>query len=120
MVSTLEHCCQDFSQEHRATREAAGLFDISHMGQIMVEGPASFAYLQHLITNDLARTWDKARGVYGHLCLPSGGVICRRNPGTPGSTISPLSSIQLLRGSTRIVRGSMLFDTGIEGSASSR
>jgi aminomethyltransferase len=61
--------------EHQAVRKAAGLFDISHMGQVIIEGPGAFDFIQHLITNDLQRTFDKHLGVYAHLCLPTGGVI---------------------------------------------
>jgi aminomethyltransferase len=61
--------------EHTTVRRAAGLFDISHMGQVVIEGPGSFAFIQHLITNDLQRTFDKGLGVYAHLCLPTGGVL---------------------------------------------
>lgn len=62
-------------EEHQAVRQAAGLFDISHMGELLVEGPGAFEYLQHLITNDLRRSWEKSLGVYAHLCRPGGGVI---------------------------------------------
>jgi len=61
--------------EHQATRHAAGLFDISHMGQIVIEGSGAFDFIQNLITGDLQRTLDKGFGVYGHMCLPTGGVI---------------------------------------------
>jgi aminomethyltransferase len=61
--------------EHHAVRQAAGLFDISHMGQIMIEGDDAFAFIQSLITGDLNRVTVKGLGTYGHLCLPTGGVI---------------------------------------------
>ena len=61
--------------EHQTTRHAAGLFDISHMGQVMIEGPGAFAFIQKLITGDLQRTFDKGLGVYGHMLLPTGGII---------------------------------------------
>jgi aminomethyltransferase len=61
--------------EHSTVRKAAGLFDISHMGQIIIEGSQAFSFIQGLITNDLQRTIDKGLGVYAHLCLPTGGVI---------------------------------------------
>jgi aminomethyltransferase len=61
--------------EHQTTRQAAGLFDISHMGQVMIEGPSAFDFIQKLITGDLQRTFDKGLGVYGHLLLPTGGII---------------------------------------------
>jgi len=61
--------------EHQAVRTAAGLFDISHMGQLIIEGEGAFEFIQGLITNDLRRTFDKGLGVYAHLCQPDGGVI---------------------------------------------
>ncbi len=42
-------------EEHIAVRTHAGIFDTSHMGQIEVEGPGSLAFLQRLVTNDVAR-----------------------------------------------------------------
>jgi aminomethyltransferase len=42
-------------EEHRAVRERAGLFDVSHMGEFEVEGPQSLAFLQKLTCNDVAR-----------------------------------------------------------------
>jgi aminomethyltransferase len=41
--------------EHRAVREHAGVFDVSHMGQLEVRGPAAVAYLQTMLSNDLSR-----------------------------------------------------------------
>ncbi len=61
--------------EHMAVRQAAGMFDISHMGQIMIEGTGAFDFIQKLITGDLTRVNEKGLGVYGHMCLPTGGVI---------------------------------------------
>jgi aminomethyltransferase len=61
--------------EHLATRQAAGIFDISHMGQVLIEGPGAFDFVQKLITSDLRRTFEKGLGVYGHMCLPTGGVM---------------------------------------------
>ncbi|HVO32871.1 MAG TPA: glycine cleavage system aminomethyltransferase GcvT [Elusimicrobiota bacterium] len=61
--------------EHQAVRQAAGIFDISHMGQVLVRGPRAFDFLQKMITGDLRRCREKGLGVYGHLCRPNGGVI---------------------------------------------
>ncbi len=61
--------------EHNSVRKAAGLFDISHMGQVIIEGPKAFDFIQNLITNDLQRTFDKGLGVYGHMLKPDGTVI---------------------------------------------
>lgn len=61
-------------QEHLAVRNAAGLFDISHMGEIFVTGPAALEFLNATVTNDL-RKCEVGRGQYTLLCNESGGVI---------------------------------------------
>jgi aminomethyltransferase len=60
--------------EHRAVRERAGMFDISHMGQIRVEGPAALPFLNRTLTNDAARL-EVGAGHYTLLCNEHGGVI---------------------------------------------
>jgi aminomethyltransferase len=60
--------------EHLAVRKAAGLFDISHMGRLYVEGGASERYLQHLLTNDLAAV-EPGHAIYTLMCKEDGGVI---------------------------------------------
>lgn len=60
--------------EHRAVRTAAGLFDISHMGQIEVTGPASAAWLDTLLSND-GRLLTPGQGQYTLLLNDRGGVI---------------------------------------------
>ena len=40
--------------EHEAVRNTAGLFDVSHMGEIVVKGKDALAYLQYLLTNDIS------------------------------------------------------------------
>ena len=42
-------------EEHQAVRQAAGVFDISHMGEIFVSGPAAEDFLNTALTNDLAK-----------------------------------------------------------------
>jgi aminomethyltransferase len=59
--------------EHRAVRERAGLFDLSHLGKLDVVGPAAFEALQGLLTNDLARL-EVGRAQYHHLLNDAGGV----------------------------------------------
>lgn len=61
--------------EHQAVRNAAGVFDISHMGQVIVQGPGAFDFLQRLTTSNMQRTLDKKVGVYAHLLRPNGGII---------------------------------------------
>lgn len=61
-------------EEHRAVREAAGLFDVSHMGEIEVSGPQAVAYLQRLVTNDPAQL-DIGDAQYTIMCYPNGGAV---------------------------------------------
>ncbi|MEL6615447.1 MAG: glycine cleavage system aminomethyltransferase GcvT [Bacteroidota bacterium] len=60
--------------EHRAVREAAGLFDVSHMGEVAVTGPGAQAYVQHLVTNDVTRIVD-GQAQYTVMCHASGGAV---------------------------------------------
>ncbi len=60
--------------EHRAVRRAAGLFDVCHMGEVDVRGPGALAFLQSLLTNDLAGM-TPGRVVYSPMCNETGGVI---------------------------------------------
>jgi aminomethyltransferase len=60
--------------EHRAVREHAGLFDVSHMGEIEVRGPRALAACQQLLTNDAAAL-APGRAQYTVMCLPSGGIV---------------------------------------------
>lgn len=61
-------------KEHEAVRQKAGLFDVSHMGEFMVSGSGSEAFLQKMTTNDVNRLADGA-AQYTLLCYPSGGVV---------------------------------------------
>src|SRR4051794_1285562 len=60
--------------EHEVTRTKAGLFDVSHMGEILVKGPKSLEYLQHMTTNDVAKLSPK-RIQYTFMCYPDGGTV---------------------------------------------
>jgi len=60
--------------EHLAVRKVAGLFDISHMGRLVVEGAGAEAYLQHLMTNDLAPL-GAGHAIYTLMCKEDGGAI---------------------------------------------
>ena len=61
-------------EEHRAVRTAAGLFDVSHMGEVEVEGPGALETVQRLITNDAARL-GPGGGLYSPMCRPDGGIV---------------------------------------------
>ena len=60
--------------EHLAVRQAAGLFDISHMGEVRVSGPAAEPFLNRALTNDV-RKLAVGQGQYTLLCNERGGVI---------------------------------------------
>lgn len=60
--------------EHLAVRRAAGLFDISHMGEVSISGPGALTYLNHLLTNDASRL-SVGQGQYTLMCNERGGVI---------------------------------------------
>ena len=60
--------------EHKAVRTAAGLFDVSHMGEVELEGPGAFATVQRLFTNDLAGMVD-GQARYSLMCNDAGGVV---------------------------------------------
>ncbi len=60
--------------EHEAVREAAGLFDVSHMGGIFVTGKDSLPFLQHLVTNDISGLEDGA-AIYTFMCYEDGGIV---------------------------------------------
>lgn len=61
-------------EEHKAVRRAAGLFDVSHMGEVDVQGPEARAFLNHLVTNDVAKLFP-GRVLYSPMCYPHGGVV---------------------------------------------
>jgi aminomethyltransferase len=60
--------------EHRAVRRDCGVFDVSHMGELMVEGPRAEEFLQGLLSNDLAKIGD-GEAQYTLLTNEQGGVI---------------------------------------------
>jgi len=60
--------------EHRAVRSDCGVFDVSHMGELEVEGPQAGALLQSLLSNDLDRLED-GRAQYTLLTNESGGIV---------------------------------------------
>ncbi|QNB45175.1 glycine cleavage system aminomethyltransferase GcvT [Thermanaerosceptrum fracticalcis] len=61
-------------EEHKAVRSAAGLFDVSHMGEILVKGPGALALIQKLITNDAAKL-TVGQALYSPMCYSSGGIV---------------------------------------------
>ncbi|HEX6123022.1 MAG TPA: glycine cleavage system aminomethyltransferase GcvT, partial [Ktedonobacterales bacterium] len=60
--------------EHRAVRERAGLFDVSHMGEFRAEGPGALDFLQSLVPNNVARLAEH-QALYTQICRPDGGTL---------------------------------------------
>ena len=62
------------TDEHLAVRNAAGIFDISHMGEVTVNGPGAEAFLNSVLTNDI-RKLPSGGGQYTLMCNERGGVV---------------------------------------------
>jgi aminomethyltransferase len=61
-------------EEHEAVRTKAGLFDVSHMGEIEVKGPDSLDYLQKMMTNDVSKL-KNGGAQYTAMCYETGGTV---------------------------------------------
>jgi len=61
-------------EEHLAVRQAVGLFDVSHMGQIIVEGPDAEDVVDYLVTGDV-KGLEKGEAVYTPMLNPAGGIV---------------------------------------------
>ncbi|HEY7255707.1 MAG TPA: glycine cleavage system aminomethyltransferase GcvT [Solirubrobacterales bacterium] len=61
-------------EEHTAVRTHAGMFDVSHMGEVEVEGPGALAFLQRALSNDVAAI-EVGGAQYSCLCNEEGGVL---------------------------------------------
>ncbi|TPE66370.1 glycine cleavage system aminomethyltransferase GcvT [Halalkalibacterium halodurans] len=61
-------------EEHEAVRTKAGLFDVSHMGEVEVTGAQALNYLQRLVTNDVSKIKD-GQAQYTVMCYENGGTV---------------------------------------------
>mgnify|MGYP003574975384 FL=1 len=61
-------------EEHEAVRTRAGLFDVSHMGEVIVTGPDSLNYLQKMLTNDISKI-KNGGAQYNAMCYENGGTV---------------------------------------------
>ena len=61
-------------QEHLAVRQHVGMFDVSHMGEIFVEGPDAEAFVNHIFTNEI-RGFEPGKVLYGMMCYENGGTV---------------------------------------------
>lgn len=60
--------------EHEAVRNNAGLFDVSHMGEVEVRGPQATDFVQNLVTNDIS-IMNENQVFYALMCYPNGGIV---------------------------------------------
>src|SRR5438270_2707284 len=61
-------------EEHEAVRNAVGLFDVSHMGEVFVRGPKALESLQWLTSNDVSKL-ENGQAQYSLLLNPEGGMV---------------------------------------------
>ena len=61
-------------EEHQAVRSAAGVFDVSHMGEALITGPDAERFVNHVFTNDIAGAPD-GKIFYGMMLRPDGGTV---------------------------------------------
>ena len=60
--------------EHQAVRQHCGVFDVSHMGEVLVTGKDAERYVNHIFTNDV-RNIPNGKILYGMICYEHGGVV---------------------------------------------
>ena len=65
---------RSITEEHKRVRKSVGLFDLSHMGEFHVSGHGAKQYLQHAVTNDIAKL-EIGQILYTCLCYPDGGIV---------------------------------------------
>jgi aminomethyltransferase len=61
-------------EEHQKVRSAAGIFDVSHMGEFEFRGAGALAFLQRMTINDVAKL-EVGQAQYSAMCYPDGGVV---------------------------------------------
>jgi aminomethyltransferase len=62
-------------EEHHAVRRSAGMFDVSHMRPVDIEGPDALVFLRHLLANDAARLSAPGKALYSCMLNARGGVV---------------------------------------------
>ena len=59
--------------EHRAVRTACGVFDVSHMGQVLISGPDAHRFAEHVNCNRMSA--EPGKGTYAHILAEDGGIL---------------------------------------------
>lgn len=65
---------EGLTAEHEAVRNNAGVFDVSHMGEVEVRGNQATDFVQNLVTNDVS-VMNENQVIYGMMCYPNGGIV---------------------------------------------
>ncbi|MBN1114354.1 MAG: glycine cleavage system aminomethyltransferase GcvT, partial [Oligoflexia bacterium] len=61
-------------EEHNAVRNSSGIFDVSHMGEILISGENAKALVQYLLVNDIEKLYY-GRAMYSPMCYQNGGIV---------------------------------------------
>ena len=61
-------------EEHHAVRSAAGIFDVSHMGEIVIKGPDAFVLTQKVVSKDI-ESMIEGQVILAVMCHENGGII---------------------------------------------
>lgn len=64
----------NITDEHNAVRHAAGMFDVSHMGEVFISGPDAMKFVNHIFTNDIT-PMEPGQILYGMMLYPDGGTV---------------------------------------------
>ena len=65
---------EGINAEHEAVRTNAGMFDVSHMGEVEVKGKGATDFIQNLVANDV-KVLENNQALYTHMCYPDGGTV---------------------------------------------
>ncbi|MGE5629964.1 MAG: glycine cleavage system aminomethyltransferase GcvT [Caulobacteraceae bacterium] len=65
---------EGITAEHEAVRNNAGLFDVSHMGEVEIRGKQAADFVQNLVTNDIS-VMNENQVIYALMCYPDGGIV---------------------------------------------
>lgn len=65
---------QGILKEHKMVREKSGLFDVSHMGEVLIEGKDAEKFLDYLLTNNI-KSMASGETIYTFMCYENGGVV---------------------------------------------
>ena len=60
--------------EHKAVRNSVGIFDVSHMGEVFIEGDKAIDFVQLITINDASKLFP-GRVQYSAMCYPDGGIV---------------------------------------------